>query len=123
MPHQSAPPSKRLPTTPSHRLPPTHIRSSLDVLLAGHPLLGGLPVQVGSIHRNPTTRPLVRVNPMIVGRDMTLDFWDALILLDMVASDDRILGAGSLVDQRGAIVTLQGAGGVAKIVRCKRLWA
>ena len=123
MPLQSVPPSKRLPTTPNHRLSPKHIRSSLDVLLAGHPLLGGLPVQVSSIHRNPTTRPRVRVNPMIVGRDITLDFWDALVPLDMVASDDRILGAGSLVDQRGVIVTLQVARGVATIARYKRLWA
>ena len=60
---------------------------------------------------------------MIVGRDITLDFWDALVPLDMVASDDRILGAGSLVDQRSVIVTLQVARGVATIARYKRLWA
>jgi hypothetical protein len=73
-----------------------------------HPLLDAHLIQAGSIHRNPAARPPVWVNPAIVGRDVMLEVGNAMALLGVVA---RELGVGSLVDRRGAIVTLQVAGG------------
>jgi hypothetical protein len=109
MPLQSVPHGKRLHTTPNHQLILEHIRSSLDTHL----------IQAGLIHLNPAAHPPVWVNPAIVGRDVMLEVGNAMVLLGVVASDDRELGVGSLVDRRGAIVTLQVAGGVATLSRVR----
>jgi hypothetical protein len=89
---------KRLHATPSHQLSPKRIRSSLGARLLGYPRLDVLLIQVDPIHLNPTAHPWVRDNL-------------ALVLLDVAPPDDGVLKVGLLVDQWGAIFTLQVAGG------------
>jgi hypothetical protein len=119
MPLQGVPPGERLQATPNPQLSPERIRSSLHALLVGHARLDADPIQVRPIHRNPTARPPVRVDPPTVGHDMTLEIGNAMVLLFVVAPDDRAEEMDSLVDLRGAVVTLQVARGVGALVRVR----
>lgn len=109
MPLQSVPPGEHLYTTPNHQLILEHTRSSLDTHL----------IQAGLIHRNPAARPPAWINPAIAGRDVMFEVGNAMVLLGVVASDDRELGRGSLVDRRGVIVTLQVAGDVTTLSKAR----
>lgn len=119
MPLQGVPPGKRLQATPDPQLSSEWIRSNLDALLVGHARLDADPIQVGPIHRNPTARPPVWDNPPIVGHDMALEVGNAMVLLFVVAPDDRAEEVDPLVGLCGAVATLQVAGGVGALVRVR----
>jgi hypothetical protein len=61
-------------------------------------------------------RPLARVNQAILSHDVTLEVGNVMVLLDVVAFNDRALEVGSYVDQLGAIFTLRVARGVPAFV-------
>jgi len=119
VPLQSVPPGEGLLATSNHQSTPEHIRSGLDALLVGHPLLDTLPIQVGPVHRDPTARPLFWLHPAIVGNDVALEVRNALVRLGVIASDDGALEVGLLVDQQGAIFALEVARGDVTLVRVR----
>ena len=95
---QRIPPSKRLQAASDHQLPLEHIRASLNQLFFVHTLLYHYSVEVGVVRRNTTADPLVRFDPAIVGVNVTLQIRNALILLDVVAPNNRTLELGQPVD-------------------------
>ena len=119
MPLQGVPPRERLHATSNHQSLPKHIRSSIDVLLLGHPLLDARVVQVCPVHVNSAARPLARLYPTIVSHDVPLEVGNTPILLCVFAPNDRALEVGFLVDQHGTIVALEVTRGVATPVRMR----
>ena len=116
---QGVPPGKGLQTTSDPQLTSKHIRSGLDLLLFGHPLLNAPGVQVSDIHRDTTANPLFRLHPAVVSKDMALEVWNALVLLGVVASSDGALEVGFPVDPLSTIFTLEVTRGDATLVRVR----
>ena len=119
MPLQRIPPRERLLTTSNHQSTPKVVRSSLDAFLVGHALFDARFIQMRPIHPNSTAFPFIRLRPAAVSYDVALKVWDALVLLDVVASNNGASEARSLFDDQGGIFGLEVARGYITPVRVR----
>lgn len=107
VPLQGISPGKSPQTTSDHKLTREHVRSGLNTLLVRQAFLDALAVQVGFTHADSTAYPLFRLPPTDVGCDVTLQVWNTLVPLDVIASDEGTLEVGSLVDEQGRVFALE----------------
>ena len=107
VPLQRVPSRKRLHATSDHQSSPKVVRPSLNAFVIGHTQLEALVVQMRPIHSNPAAYPLFRLSPTTVRFDVALEVGNTLVLLDVVASDNRAPGAKSPFDEQGVVFALE----------------